>query len=156
MMSRHVASVEMHLRRSVIIAGYESKQDFSQKLPLLLSESSHDAEVDSDQPAVNVDEEVTWMHIGVEKAVAQGMAQKALNDFAAELRQVKAPRSQSTVIVETDAINPLERQHFSRGAVPIDSRHAEIGVLARVFCHLGSGSRFQSEIHFNRNRASER
>ena len=71
MMPRHIAGVEMHLRRALIVAGDEAEQDFGEEAPLLRPEPSHDAEVDRDQPAVVVDEQIAGMHVGVEEAVAQ-------------------------------------------------------------------------------------
>src|SRR5450759_2115847 len=78
-MVRHIAGVEMHLRGAHIIAGDEAEQDFGQEAPLLRPQPSHDAEVDRDQPAFVVDEQVARMHVGVKEAVAQGMAQEALD-----------------------------------------------------------------------------
>ena len=38
--------------------------------PLLRPEPAHDAEIDRDQPALRVDEQIARMHVGVKEAVA--------------------------------------------------------------------------------------
>ena len=82
----------MHLRRAVIIARDEAEQNLGEEAPLLRPEPPHDAEVDGDQPAVVVDEQIARMHVGVKKAVAQSVAQETLDHLAAERRQVEALR----------------------------------------------------------------
>ena len=95
------------------------------------------------------------MHVGVKKPVAQSMAQEALDHIVAELRQIEAFRLQRSVVAEPNAVDPFKSQHFTRGAIPIDCRHAKVGILAGVLRHLGSGGRFQTEIHFDCDRAGE-
>ncbi len=94
-MARHVTGVEMHLRGALIVAGDEAEQDFGEEAPLLRAEPAHDAEVDGHQPAVGVDEQIARMHVGVEKAVAQRVAQEALDHIAAERRQIEALGAQA-------------------------------------------------------------
>ena len=60
---------------------------------------------------------------------------------------------QPRVVVQRDAVDPLHRQHVMGGAVPVDGRHAEIRIVARVLRHLGHGGGFQPQIHFHRDRA---
>ncbi len=155
-MARHIAGVEMHLRGSLIVAGDEAEQDFGQEAALLRAEPAHDAEVHRHQAAVGVDEQIAGMHVGVEEAVAQRVAQEALDHVAAKRRQVEALGRKRGVVVERRAVDPFEREHFARGAVPVDAGHAKVGVLAGVLGHFGQRGRFQPEIHFDRHRAGER
>ena len=120
MMPRHVAGVEMHLRGAMIVAGDEAEQDFGEEAPFLRPEPAHDAEVDRDQFAVGVDEQIAGMHVGVEEAVAQRVAQEILDHGAAERRQVEALGCERGVVVERRAVDPFQRQHLARGAVPVD------------------------------------
>ncbi len=90
-MRRHVAGLEMHLGGAAIVAGDEAEQDFRQEAPFLGAQPSHDAEVDRHQPSVGIDEQIAGVHVGVEKAVAQGVAQEALDHRAAELRRDRSP-----------------------------------------------------------------
>ena len=140
----------------MIIAGDEAVKNFGEEAAFLRPQPAHDAEIDRDQFAVGIDEQIAGMHVGVEKAVAQRVAQEALNHIAAERRQVEAARFERGAVVERRAVDPFQRQHFARGAVPVDGRHAEVRIVLGVLGHLGSGGGFQPEIHFDRHRAGER
>ena len=89
MMRRHIAGFEMHLGDASIIAGDETEKDFGEEAALLHAEAPHDAEVNGDEPALIVEEQIARMHVGVEEAVAQRMAQKALDHLASESRQIE-------------------------------------------------------------------
>ena len=69
----------MHLGGPAIIAGDEAMQDFGEEQPFLHAEPAHDAEINGDQPAAVVDEQISRMHIGMEETVAQRVAQKRLH-----------------------------------------------------------------------------
>ena len=84
------------------------------------------------------------------------VAQEALDHLAAERRQVEALGFERGAVVERRAVDPFQREHLARGAVPVHRRHAEVGVLARVLRHLGQRGGLQPEIHFHRHRAGER
>jgi hypothetical protein len=76
MLRRHVAGFEMDLGSPVIIAGNEAVQNLGKEQPFLGAEPAHDAEIHRDQPALIIDEQISGVHVGVEKAVAQRMAQE--------------------------------------------------------------------------------
>ena len=44
------------------------------------------------------------------------------------------------VVVERRAVDPFQREHFARGAVPVDARHAKVGVLACVFSAISESA----------------
>ena len=88
MMRRHIAGLEMHFGDAAIVAGDEAQQDLGEEAPLLHAEPAHDAEINRDQPAGIVEEQIAGMHVGMEEAVAQRVAQKALDHLAAEFRQI--------------------------------------------------------------------
>ena len=88
--ARHVAGLEMHLGGALIVAGDEAVEDLGEEAALLRPEPAHDAEVDRDQLAVVVDEQVAGMHVGVEEAVAQRVAQEGLDHGAGERLEVEA------------------------------------------------------------------
>src|SRR5438477_601944 len=58
MVARNVARLEMNLRGAQIIARDEAVEYFGEEAPLLRPEPSHDAEIDRDQLAVLVDEQI--------------------------------------------------------------------------------------------------
>ena len=146
----------MHLRGALIVASNEAEQDLGQEAALFGPQPSHDAEVDRDQTAVVVDEQIAGMHVGVEEAIAQRVPQEALEHSVAERRQIEAAGLERGAVIEWRAVDPFQRQYLTRGAVPVHRRHAEVQVRAGILRHLGERGRFQPEIHFHRHRAGER
>ena len=90
MMRRHVPGLEMHLRGAAIIARDEAVEDFREEAALRRAEPAHDAEVDRDQPAAVVDEQISRMHVGVEEAVAQRVPQEGLHQPARKRLEIEA------------------------------------------------------------------
>ena len=90
MVRRHVAGLEMHLGGALVVAGDEAVEDFGEEAALLRPEPAHDAEVDRDELALVVDEQIARMHVGVEEAVAQRVAQEGLDHRARQMRKVEA------------------------------------------------------------------
>ena len=112
MMPRHIAGLEMHLGGAPVVAGDEAVEDLGEEAPLLRPEPAHDAEVDRDQVAVGVDEQVARMHVGVEEAVAQRVAQEGLDHRARQLLEIEALRLRAAArSVQRNAVDPFERQH---------------------------------------------
>jgi hypothetical protein len=124
--------------------------------PFLLPQPAHDAEVDRDQFAGVVDEEIAGMHVGVEEAVAQRLAQKGLNHRAGEAREVEALGLEPGAVGERRGLDPFEREHVARGAVPVDRGHAEIGIVLGVLGHFRERGRLEAQIHLDRDRAAQR
>ncbi len=87
----------------------------------------------------------------MEEAVAQGVAQEALDDGGAQRLQVVAVFPQSVDIRHLAAVDPLHGEHALGGADPVDFRHPEPGIFGGVFRHLRKSGRFQAEIHFQRD-----
>ena len=105
---------------------------------------------------VVVDEQIARVHVGMEEAVAQRVAQERLHHGAGEMLQVEALGLQRGAIVERRALDPFERQHVFRGAVPIDRRHAEIRIGFRVLGKFRQRRGFEPQIHFDGDRTRER
>jgi hypothetical protein len=155
MMRRHVARLEMHLRGAVIVARDEAVEDLGQETALLRRQPAHDAEVDRHDAAVAVQEQVSRMHVGVEEAVAQCVTQESLHQRTPERRQVQPARFQCGAIGERRAVDPRERQHAARGALPVDRGHAEVRIALYVVAHLGDRGGLEPQIHLDRDRACE-
>ena len=115
---RHVADLEMHLGGPPVVAGDEAVEDLGEEPPLLAAEPAHDAEIDGDDVAGGVDEQVPGMHVGVEEAVAERVPQKALDQQPAERRQIEAGGLERRVVAELDAVDPFERQHRPAPCAP--------------------------------------
>ena len=78
LIGRNVARLEMHLRRAPVVAFEERQQQLRQVEARLPVETPHDAEVDGEDVALGVGKQVAGMEVGVEKAVAEHLAQKRL------------------------------------------------------------------------------
>ena len=101
---------------------------------------------------VVVDEQVAGMHVGVEEAVAQRVAQEGLDHRARQRLEIEAGGVEPRAVGERDAVDPVEREHGARGAVPVDRRHAEIGIVAGVLRHLGERGGFEPQVHLDGDR----
>ena len=119
-------------------------------------EPAHDAEVDGDQTAAVVDEQVSRVHVGVKEAVAQRVAQECLDQHAAEFWQVETLRHETGAVGQRRGVDPFQGQHFLGGAVPVDRRHAEIRIVLGVLGHFRERRRLETEIHFDHHRAAQR
>ena len=146
----------MHFGGAAIIAGDEAVQDFGEEQPLLRAEPAHDAEIDGDEPAVVVDEQISRMHVGVKETVAQRVAEKRLDHGARELAQVEALGGEPRAIRQRRRIDPFQRQHVLAGAVPVDRGHAKIRIVLGVLGHFRERRRLQAKVHLDRDRAPQR
>ena len=88
MMARHVTGLEMHFSDAAIVAGDEAEKNFGEEAPLLCAKAPHNSEVDRNQAAGLVEEQIAWVHVGMKEAVAQRVAQEALDHLAPEVRQI--------------------------------------------------------------------
>src|SRR3569623_2661431 len=127
MMRGHVARLEVNFGDAAVVTSDEAIEDFREELALLHSEPAHDAEIDRHQPSVAIDEQLARVHVGVEEAIAQRVAQEILDHLAPECRQIDAGGFQPGAIVERDAFAPFRRENMMAGAVPIDGWYANVG-----------------------------
>ena len=156
MLPRHVPGLEVHLGGALVVAGDEAEQNFGEEAPLLRPEPAHDAEVDRDQFAGVVDEQIAGMHVGMEEAVAQGMPQKALDHRAGEAPEIESLCFECGAIGERRRFDPFEREHVASGAVPVNRGHAEIRVVPGVLRHLRERGRLEAQIHLDSHRTAQR
>ena len=110
----------MHLRHAPIVPRDEAVQDLGEEAPLLQAEPPHDAEIDGDDAALIIDEQIAGMHVGMEEAVAHGVAQEDLQQPRAERLHIMAFRAQRLAVRNRHAVDPFEREHAPRAAAPID------------------------------------
>ena len=95
------------------------------------------------------------MHVGVEEAVAQRVAQEGLDHRVRQVLEVEALGLERRAVVQRRAVDPFQRQHVLGGAVPVDRRHAEVGIGLGVLRHLGQRGGFEPQIHLERDRAAQ-
>ena len=152
----HIARLEMHLGHAAVITRDEAQQNFGQKTPLFQAHPAHDAEIDGAEAALRIDEQIARMHIGMEKPVAQRVAQEGLDHHLSEPDPVMPCCRNRIQIIERDPVDPFHRQHIAGGAIPIDFGHAEFGIIGDIFGHFGQGRRFKPQIHFHGDRTGQR
>ena len=76
---RHIADIEMALGHQPVVAGDKAVEDVGQEAPLLAVDAAHDAEIHRhDIPGFRIGEQVARMHVGMEKAVADGVPEETL------------------------------------------------------------------------------
>ena len=126
-------------------------ENLGEEAPLLHAEPAHDAEIDGDDAALVVDEQIAGMHVGMEEAVAHGMPQEALHQERAERLHLVAGGGKRVAIGNRDAVDPFQRQHAPRAARPIDLRHAETCIVLGVLGHLGESGGLHAKIHLDGN-----
>ena len=139
-----------------VVAADEAVEDFGEIAPLRLAEPPHDAEIDGDDVAGRIDEEIALVHVGVEEAVAQRLAQERLHQPPGDERQVVAGGLQRLRVGELDALDPVEGQHVARRQVPFHRRHAEALVAGGELGHLGERGGLEAEVHLDLHRARQR
>ena len=93
------------------------------------------------------------MHVGMEEAVAQRVAQETLDDLASEIGQIDMRRFEPRVVVQRNAVDPLHRQHVVRREIPLDHRHVKIRIVAGVLRHLRQRGGLQPQVHLHGDRA---
>ena len=118
-------------------------------------EPSHDPEVDGDKAPGIVDEQISGMHVGVKKTVAQRMAQESLDHGASEMLEIEVLGLEPRTIRERRGLDPFEREDVARGALPVHLRDPEIRVVAGILRHLREGGGFEPQIHLERDRAPQ-
>ena len=102
-----------------------------------------------------VDEQVSLMHVGVEEAVAERVAEERLDEARGEQLPVMAGGGDRVEIGELDPVDPFERQDVPGGEIPFDLRNAKAAVAGGGLGHFRQGRGFQAEVHLDRHRAGE-
>ena len=74
---------------------------------------------------------------------------------AIALRSWPAARS-AVDIGHLDAVDPLQGQHVAAGALPVDRRHAEAGIVRGVLAEFGKRGSLQPQVHLDLGGLGER
>ena len=149
MLARHIAGFKMHFRDTQVIALDEAVENFGEEAPLLFAEPPGNAKIDGDDIARRIDEEIARMHVGMEEAVAQCVAQEGLDQQRADGRKIVASGGEALKIVHLDAVDPFHRQHIAARALPIDRGNAEARIVFGVVAQLRQSRRFEPQVHFD-------
>ena len=68
------------------------------------------------------------MHVGMEEAVAQRMAQEGLDQLRGDALEVVAGGAHGLDVRHLDAVDPLHRDDVAAGSLPVHPGHAETGI----------------------------
>src|SRR5690606_22884610 len=117
---------------------------------------AHDAEIDGDDTATLVHEQVALMHVGVKKAVAHGVAEKCPQHDLTEPAEIVTSRLQGYAVRYWNAVDPLDGQNAPRCAPPVDLRHTEVLVVGTVLRHFRHRGGFEPQVHFQLCGAGQR
>src|SRR6185437_6180594 len=116
-----------------------------------------DTEIDGNDIAGRAGgEEVAWMHVGVEKAIADGMPQETLHQVLGEQRPVEPGSIERFEIADRNAIHPASRQHVVGGVLPAYRRHDKAGIALGVFRDFRDRGGLEPEVELHAGRAVER
>ena len=112
--ARHVARLDVHLGDALVVAADEAVEDLGEEAPLLRPDAAHDAEIDGDEPALAVDEEIPLVHVGVEEAVAQRVAEERLHDRRGDRasdrgRRRRSRRGRASRVPSTHSVTSTSR-----------------------------------------------
>ena len=89
------------------------------------------------------------MHVGMEKAVAQGVAQKGLNEICGQHIKIMTCGLDCLDVGQLDAIDPIHGNAIATGQFPVDGGNAETGIIFGVFAQFGKSGRLKAQIHFD-------
>ncbi len=146
----------MQLRHPAIIAGQKARQGPGHETAHAGIQPPHDAEIHRHQPAFPVQEEISRMHVGMEKAVAQRLGEETAHQGQRDASWDHGPRrAPGRGIADRRAVDPFAGEHPRRGARPIHMRHAEFGVAAGAIIKLGCRRRFHAQVQFQRHRSGQ-
>src|SRR5690606_12564530 len=156
MMGRHVARPKVNVRRALVIAIDEAVQNFGEEPALLHAKPAHDAEIDRDDTATLVHEQVALMHVRVKQAVAHGVAKKRPQHDLPEPAEIVTSRLQGYAVRYWNPVDPLDGQNAPGRAPPVDLRHTEVLVVGTVLGHLRHRGSFEPQVHLELCGAGQR
>ena len=146
----------MDLRHPQIVAADEAVEDFGEEAPLLAAEPAHDAEIERDDPAFAVDEKIALMHVGVKEAVAQGVAQKRLDERARQPggSNPRAASRRGSLSGVPSIHSIVSTSRVVRSQSIAGARKS--GSSCRFSANSDGGRRLEAEVHLHAHRARER
>src|SRR3546814_13456583 len=93
--SRHIWRLEMDFRHAAVIAGDEAVEDLREPHPRPPVDPAHDAEIDRDDVAIGGDEQIALMHVGMEEAFGERLAQEGVDQPCRALLHIMAGGDQA-------------------------------------------------------------
>ena len=117
----------MQLGDFTIIAVEERNEVFRQVALIFFVQRPHDTAVDPDVLGVLrmvvANKNIAWMHVCVEKAVAEHLGEKDLHAAFRQQLHVRALRFQRLHVGNRDPVNPLHDHHVFATVIGVDLRY---------------------------------
>src|SRR6056297_255316 len=120
-----IPRLEMNLGDALIVALDEAIENLGVDAARVFVDMAHDAEVEGDDVAVRGDFQISLVHVRVEKAVAQGMAQEELQNTLSQLVEIMPGSCQRRVVAEGDPFGPGHGHDAAMRKFPQDRRKGE-------------------------------
>ncbi len=152
---RHIACLEMHLGDALVISFDKAKENLGVDPASVFVDMPHDAEIIGDDITVGRDLQVALMHIGMEIAITQGMAQKQRQYPFSQNGAVMAGRIQCSIVAEWQPVGPAECHHATGGVIPQDLGQLKTLVILGIGGKFGCSGAFQSQVQFALHNAVE-
>ena len=108
---------------------------------------AHDAEIDRDEVAVLVDEDVAGVHVAVEEAVPEHLLEEDFGGARQDAIGVETGGDQGLALIGWDPAHPLQGQHATCGAPPVHLRHPKALVSSEILGQLRGGGGLKPQIH---------
>ncbi len=127
---RHVAGLEMDLGDALVVAAQEAPQHFGQIAPLFRLQPADNAEIDGNQLVRRLDEQVTFVQVGVEDAVVERLGQEGANEIVGQGQLVDAGQVQRLGARQRHGVDPARHQDAPRHIVPmhLGRAHPRFGI----------------------------
>ena len=117
----------MRVRDAFVIAAEEGEEVLRQVVFIEIVERADDAEIECNVTTEGIGGDrhlnIPWMHVGVEKAVAENLCEENLDAIARQFFQVDAGSNQSVGLRNRDAVHALHHDDRRRAIVPVHFRH---------------------------------
>ena len=140
----------MQLGNTVIIAVQHSGQKACEKQSVGEVQLSHNTEINGDERTVSCNEDVAWMHIGMKKTVTKDLVEKTAGCNLGDLANVMTGSLQRSHIIDANAVDPFDHQHFRCGVFKVNPWHIYASICVHIVGQLAgsSGLEPQIKLHF--------
>ena len=154
-MIRHILRLEMDLGDAAVVAGGQAVEDLGQPDARLLVDPAHDAEIDRDDRAVGLHEQIALVHVGVEIAGLDCLLEEGVDQPVGDRVQIMAGGDQRLAVRDLDAVDPVEGQHPPRSPVPVDRRDLVLVDLRHMLGKFRSAGGLAAQVQLAHRPAAE-
>ena len=145
----------MNLGDAAVIARGQAIEDFGEPVARLPVDPPHDPEIDRRDRPVGLHEQIALVHVGVKEALGDRLAQEGVDEVRRQGLHVVPRGDQLVAVRNLDALNPIERHHAIRGAVPVDRGHFIGGHRRHRIAELRGRGGFAPQVEFAQRPAAE-